>query len=161
MTKENIYSEIESKCKLALIEAGETSIELKKNLKVNYKSQNQPVTNADLKINTFLKNFLKKITPNFGWLSEESKDDMSRLKCENFWCLDPIDGTRSYIHDKPEYTISLALINKKVPILGFIYNPTTKEFFFFKKKFWFFFVTKKKLSLTKKKKVGKMFSCNK
>ena len=61
MTKENIYSEIESKCKLALIEAGETSIELKKNLKVNYKSQNQPVTNADLKINTFLKNFLKRL----------------------------------------------------------------------------------------------------
>ena len=150
MTKENIYSEIESKCKLALIEAGETSIELKKNLKVNYKSQNQPVTNADLKINTFLKNFLKKITPNFGWLSEESKDDMSRLKCENFWCLDPIDGTRSYIHDKPEYTISLALINKKVPILGFIYNPTTKEFFFSKKNFGSF-CNEKKIIVNKKK----------
>ena len=90
MTKENIYSEIESKCKLALIEAGETSIELKKILKLITNLKNQPVTNADLKINTFLKKLSKKITPNFGWLSEESKDDMSRLKCENFWCLDQL-----------------------------------------------------------------------
>ena len=66
----------------------------KKILKISYKSENQPVTNADLEINTFLKNFLKKISPNYGWLSEESIDDKSRLKFENFWCLDPIDGTK-------------------------------------------------------------------
>ena len=129
------YSEIEIKCKDALIEAGKISIKLKKNLKISYKSENQPVTNADLEINTFLKNFLKKINPNYGWLSEESIDDKSRLKFENFWCLDPIDGTRSYIYNKPEYTISLALIHKRFPILGFIYNPSTEEFFFSKKNY--------------------------
>ena len=46
-----------------------------------------------------------------------------------FWCLDPIDGTRSYIIGKPEYTISLALIKKFKPIFGIVYNPITKEYF--------------------------------
>jgi len=147
------YSEIENKCKSALIEAGKISIRLKKNLKVNYKSRNQPVTNADLEINTFLKNFLKKISPNYGWLSEESLDDKSRYECENFWCLDPIDGTRSYIYGKPEYTISLALINGQVPILGFIYNPNTEEFFFSKKNSGSF-CNEKKINVNKKRKLN-------
>ena len=56
-------------------------------------------------------------------------DDKSRFECDFFWCLDPIDGTRSYISGKPEYTISLALINNFQPILGIIYNPTTNEYF--------------------------------
>ena len=43
--------------------------------------------------------------------------------------LDPIDGTRSYINKKPEYTISIALIKKNEPILGISLNPETKEYF--------------------------------
>ena len=53
------YSEIEIKCKDALIEAGKISIKLKKNLKISYKSENQPVTNADLEIKYFFKKFFK------------------------------------------------------------------------------------------------------
>ena len=82
-----------------------------------------------LKLIIFYSIFLKKKTPNFGWLSEESLDDKSRFECDFFWCLDPIDGTRSYISGKPEYTISLALINNFQPVLGIIYNPTTNEYF--------------------------------
>ena len=101
----------------------------KKELKHWYKSKSQPVTDADIKINSYLKDFLKKVTPNFGWLSEESIDDGSRLEKGTFWCLDPIDGTRSFIAKKPEYTISLALVVKSEPIFGVIYNPRTKEMF--------------------------------
>ena len=100
-----------------------------KELKHWYKSKSQPVTDADIKINSYLKKFLKEITPNFGWLSEESIDDGSRLEKNTFWCLDPIDGTRSFIAKKPEYTISLALVVKSQPIFGVIYNPRTKELF--------------------------------
>ena len=101
-----------------------------------------------MEINTFLKNFLKKISPNYGWLSEESIDDKSRLKFENFWCLDPIDGTRSYIFNKPEYTISLALIHKRFPILGLFTIPLLRNSFS-QKKTMVLFVTKKELMLKK------------
>ena len=151
--KEINYSEIERKCKFALIEAGKISKKLKKDIKVNYKSKNQPVTNADLEINNFLKIFLQQLTPDYGWLSEESIDDKSRLKCENYWCLDPIDGTRSFIYNKPEYTISLALINQQTPILGFIYNPCTQEFFFSKKNFGSF-CNEKRIFVNNKKKIN-------
>ena len=151
--KEINYSEIERKCKFALIEAGKISKKLKKDIKVNYKSKNQPVTNADLEINNFLKIFLQQLTPDYGWLSEESIDDKSRLKCENYWCLDPIDGTRSFIYNKPEYTISLALINQQTPILGFIYNPCTQEFFFSKKDFGSF-CNEKRIFVNNKKKIN-------
>ena len=157
LTKENNYSEIERKCKFALIEAGKISKKLKKDIKVNYKSKNQPVTNADLEINNFLKNFFKTINSRLWLVIRRIKDDKSRLKCENYWCLDPIDGTRSFIYNKPEYTISLALINQQTPILGFIYNPCNERIFFSKKNFGSF-CNEKRIFVNNKKK--KMFSCN-
>ena len=129
MKKTIVSDELKKNCKFAVIEAGKIALSLQKKIKVKYKSENQPVTNADIEINNFLLDFFKEKTPNFGWLSEESLDDNSRFETDFFWCLDPIDGTRSYILGKPEYTISLALINNFKPIMGIIYNPTTNEFF--------------------------------
>tara|TARA_B100001027_G_scaffold32663_1_gene19766 strand:- start:4657 stop:5451 length:795 start_codon:yes stop_codon:yes gene_type:complete len=129
-----IESEVEKLSKKALIDAANIALKYKnQKKKVCYKSESQPVTQADLEIDNFLKDYFKIKTPNYGWISEESKDDGSRYKRDFFWCLDPIDGTRSFINDKPEYTISLALIKKNIPVLGFIVNPETNEFFFAKK----------------------------
>ena len=122
----------EISCK-ALTEASKIATKLKSSIQVTYKSKSQPVTNADREINNYLKSYFKTHTPNFGWLSEESYDDKSRLKRDFFWCLDPIDGTRSYINKKPEYTISLALIQKSQPVIGHILNPETKEYFYAEK----------------------------
>ncbi|MAI28896.1 MAG: 3'(2'),5'-bisphosphate nucleotidase CysQ [Pelagibacteraceae bacterium TMED124] len=130
MKNKVVSEELKKNCNYAIIEAGKIALKLQKKIKVKYKSKNQPVTNADIEINNFLFDFFKKKTPNFGWLSEESLDDKSRLESDFFWCLDPIDGTRSYILGKPEYTISLALINNSKPILGIIYNPVTNEYFY-------------------------------
>ena len=120
-------------CREAIHKAGNIAQSLKNKIKISYKSQNQPVTNADIEINKYLFDFFKKETPKFGWLSEESTDDLSRLNNDFFWCLDPIDGTRSFISGKPEYTISIALMNHSFPILGMIFNPETKEFFYAEK----------------------------
>ena len=147
--KKLFREELKKITKYAIEEAGQIALSLQTKLQIKYKSENQPVTNADIEINNFLFNFFKKNTPNFGWLSEESLDDKSRLNSEFFWCLDPIDGTRSYISGKPEYTISLALINRFEPILGMIFNPVTNEFFFAEKNFGAF-CNHSKISVTKK-----------
>ncbi len=147
--KKLFREELKKIAKYAIEEAGQIALSLQTKLQIKYKSENQPVTNADIEINNFLFNFFKKNTPNFGWLSEESLDDKSRLNSEFFWCLDPIDGTRSYISGKPEYTISLALINRFEPILGMIFNPVTNEFFFAEKNFGAF-CNHSKISVTKK-----------
>ena len=135
MIKPVSLSFVEEISKKAILHAGEIAKKYKNNISIKYKSKNQPVTNADVAIDNYLKQYFNIETPSFGWVSEETKDDKSRLSTEYFWCLDPIDGTRSYINNKPEYTISLALIKKNTPIIGYIFNPETNELFFGKKEF--------------------------
>ncbi|MEE2694968.1 MAG: 3'(2'),5'-bisphosphate nucleotidase CysQ [Pseudomonadota bacterium] len=132
MNKVSFFSFVEEISKKAIFEAGQLAKDYKKKISVRYKSKNQPVTNADIAIDNFLKSFFKDQTPSIGWVSEETKDNKSRFSSDLFWCLDPIDGTRSYINGKPEYTISLALIKRNKPIIGYILNPETEEFFFAK-----------------------------
>merc|ERR1711991_705881 len=117
----------------ALNEASKIATKLKNSIQVTYKSKSQPVTNADREINNYLKSYFKTHTPNFGWLSEESYDDKSRLNRDFFWCLDPIDGTRSYINKKPEYTISLALIQKVNQLSGTFLIQKLKNIFMLKR----------------------------
>ena len=64
----------EISCK-ALKEASKIATTLKNNIQVTYKSESQPVTNADKEIDDYLKTYFKTHTPDFGWLSEESQDD--------------------------------------------------------------------------------------
>ena len=148
MIKPISLSFIEEISKKAILHAGEIAKKYKKSISIKYKSKNQPVTNADVAIDDYLKEFFKLETPSFGWVSEETKDDKSRLSSEYFWCLDPIDGARSYINNKPEYTISLALLKKNTPIIGYILNPETDELFFGKKKFGAF-CNDRKIQVTK------------
>ena len=150
--KKNLDDELKKFCEFAIIKAGTIAVNLQKNLKVSYKSKNQPVTNADIEIDQFLFSFFQQKTPSFGWLSEESVDNNSRQRSDFFWCLDPIDGTRSFISGKPEYTISLALINKTEPIFGIIFNPATQEFFSAEKEKGAF-CNKKKIRVKKNKKI--------
>ncbi len=143
---------IEKISKKAILKAGMIAKDYKKKISVKYKSKDQPVTNADIAIDDYLKNFFSTETPNFGWVSEETKDDKSRLSSDYFWCLDPIDGTRSYINNKPEYTISLALVKNNRPIIGYILNPETNELFFGKKNCGAF-CNEKKITVSKKEEV--------
>ncbi len=55
-----VSDELKQDCKVAIIEAGKIALELQKKIEVKYKAKNQPVTNADIEINNFLLDFLKK-----------------------------------------------------------------------------------------------------
>ena len=67
MKKKSVSDELQQNCKFAIIEAGKIALDLQKKIKVQYKSKNQPVTNADIEINNFLFDFLKKKNPQL-WL---------------------------------------------------------------------------------------------
>lgn len=96
---------------------------------VNRKSNNDLVTQADLLVNDILKKHLTNLVPDAGWFSEESADDHERLQCERVWIVDPIDGTKEFVHGRSEYVISVALIDKGLPVLAAIFNPETDELF--------------------------------
>ena len=94
-----------------------------------YKTNEDPVTTADLKADSILREGLIKNFPDTGWLSEETRDDRSRLGKELVWVVDPIDGTKEYVSGIPEYAVSVALVKHEQPILSAVYNPAKEELF--------------------------------
>ncbi len=92
--------------------------------KLWYKGHSSPVTEADIALDTFLKNRLSDLLPQAGWLSEETADDPARLGRSYVWIVDPIDGTRAFASGHPDWAISIALVRDGKPVLGVLYAPT-------------------------------------
>ncbi len=88
-----------------------------------------PVTEADIAVNELLHRRLGTARPSYGWLSEETEDDSSRLTQTHVWVVDPIDGTRAFAKGKPHFVISVALVEEGRPVLGVLFNPAMNEFF--------------------------------
>jgi myo-inositol-1(or 4)-monophosphatase len=97
--------------------------------RVTHKTPDQPLTEADLAADAALKRLLLANRLLYGWLSEETADNASRLQRSHVWIVDPIDGTRSYIEGYPEFAISIGLAVDHEAVLGVVYNPATDEMF--------------------------------
>jgi myo-inositol-1(or 4)-monophosphatase len=93
------------------------------------KEQNSPVSEVDIAVNRLLRERLNAIVPGAGWLSEESDDDPARLDASRVWIVDPIDGTRSFINGRPDWTISVALVEARRPVVAALFAPVSGEFF--------------------------------
>jgi myo-inositol-1(or 4)-monophosphatase len=86
-----------------------------------------PLTDADLAANRILVEALTEAFPEDGLLSEESRDDRSRLHRARVWIIDPLDGTREFTLGLPEFVVSVGLVHEGQPILGVLCNPVTGE----------------------------------
>jgi myo-inositol-1(or 4)-monophosphatase len=93
------------------------------------KEHNSPVSEVDIAINQLLHERLAVIAPDAGWLSEETEDNPARLKAPRVWIVDPIDGTRSFIAGRPDWAISVALIEGRRPVAAALYVPVSEELF--------------------------------
>jgi len=93
------------------------------------KEDSSPVTEADIAVNDFLEETLRAARPNYGWLSEETKDDNSRHACPRSFVVDPIDGTRAFIDRTPNFTVCVAIIEKGKSIAGVVFNPLKDELY--------------------------------
>jgi len=112
-------------------EAGALALSLfRTELKNWTKGASSPVSEADIAVNDLLERRLRSATPEYGWLSEESADDLSRLGKHLVWIVDPIDGTRGYLAGKEDWCVSVALVENEQPVLAAVFAPATDEFFF-------------------------------
>lgn len=91
------------------------------------KSPNNPVSEADIAVDTFLKRELGALLPAAGWLSEETADDPARLGCDLIWLVDPVDGTRDFIRGRSGWAVSVALISAGRPLIGILSAPARGE----------------------------------
>ena len=109
-------------------EAGDAILEIyQRDFDTHTKKDNSPITEGDLKSNEIIKKILSETEHMI--LSEEEDDDLSRLSENMIWIVDPLDGTSDFIDKTGEFTIMIALIKNKKPILGVIGWPTEKTFF--------------------------------
>ena len=112
-------------------EAGNIALELrKKGLKKEIKSDNTPVTNGDIEVNNILTKKISSLTPQIPIISEEISSNKKDKNLENFWLIDPIDGTASYINNRDEFTLKAALIINKKPLIGIINAPGKNRLFY-------------------------------
>jgi myo-inositol-1(or 4)-monophosphatase len=93
------------------------------------KSRGEPVTEADLAIDHFLRGRLEGARPDYGWLSEETGRDPARAGAERQFIVDPIDGTTAFLKERPHFSISVAVAEGGRAVAGVVYNPITEEFF--------------------------------
>ena len=96
---------------------------------VEEKSDDNPVTSADLAADTELRKRFARRFPNDGWLSEETVDSRERLNRERVWVVDPLDGTKEFVKGFPEFAISIALVEGREPRIAAVYNPARKDLF--------------------------------
>lgn len=87
------------------------------------------LTEADIEIDRYLNLTLLSQTPDYGWVSEEDSED-NYVGKERVWVVDPIDGTKGFIKQNEMFSISIALLEHGVPVIGVVYNPMRNQMFY-------------------------------
>lgn len=115
----------------AAIEAGKEILTIyDTNFEVEQKADFSPLTEADKKAHLKIVEHLT-ITQ-LPILSEEGKEIPynERKNWNQFWMVDPLDGTKEFVKRNGEFTVNIALIENGKTILGVIYVPVTKALYF-------------------------------
>jgi myo-inositol-1(or 4)-monophosphatase len=91
------------------------------------KTPGNPVSEADLEVDRFLKRELGRLLPAAAWLSEETADDTARTASGLIWLVDPIDGTRDFVRGRSGWAVSVALVSGGKPLVGMLMAPARGE----------------------------------
>ena len=93
-------------------------------LDVSHKSDDSPVTAADLAAHRIILQGLQALTPEVPVLSEEDPPGWEvRQQWQRYWLVDPLDGTKEFLKRNGEFTVNIALIEQGKPVLGVVYAP--------------------------------------
>lgn len=92
---------------------------------VTVKEDDTPLTQADLAADHIISTQLNALSQHYPVLSEESvvTDFAERQNWSHYWLVDPLDGTREFIHRTDDFTVNIALIVAQKPILGVVHAP--------------------------------------
>ena len=98
-------------------------------LQVSSKGPSDFVTNSDKKVEKILIEELTKSRNKFSIISEEIGEVKNSDK-DNYWLIDPIDGTSNFLHGIPHFAISIALKSNKEIVSGLVFDPIKNEMFY-------------------------------
>ena len=87
------------------------------------KSEDNPLTLADLEADRCIERHLEMAFPSDAILSEEKRDSPERLGNDRVWIVDPMDGTHEFVRRVPEFAVSIALCEGGEPVVAVVHNP--------------------------------------
>lgn len=96
---------------------------------VKLKSDDSPVTAADEAADKLIFAGLRAAFPDIAIVTEEQSDSHS-ISADRFFIVDPLDGTKEFVHRRGDFTVNIALIENGVPVLGVVYAPARQRLFY-------------------------------
>lgn len=127
----NSYNEDMELLKSTLIKAADIAMHyFKKPVKQWMKTDNSPVSEADIKVNEYLQKTLLEQRPYYGWISEESDDNSLLNKKSINFIVDPIDGTRGFLIHDLYWCIGIAIEQNNEIVASAIICPAIGEFYY-------------------------------
>jgi len=95
---------------------------------ITYKNDHSPLTEADHASHTLICDRLTNLKPTLPVLSEESNKEevRERLTWQQYWLVDPLDGTKEFIKRNGEFTVNIALIKKSRAVMGVVVAPALR-----------------------------------
>jgi len=96
------------------------------------KSDDSPVTSADLAAHTLIAKRLEQLTPEIPLLSEEDAAIPLSSRCQwsRYWLVDPLDGTQEFVAESDDFATLIALVEDHQPVLGVVYAPVSRVTYF-------------------------------
>ena len=105
-------------------EAGRSILDVyAEGVEVERKDGHEPVTIADRRADALIRRGLIDAFPADGLLSEETPDDLERLTRRRLWLVDPLDGTKQFIKNIPEFSVMIGLAVEGHAVLGVVHMP--------------------------------------
>ncbi|MHC9510129.1 3'(2'),5'-bisphosphate nucleotidase CysQ [Kangiella sp. M94] len=121
-----LQQEFINKINKIAIDAGKKIMVIyEKDFDIYEKTDQSPLTEADLASHHHIINELARLDTGFPVLSEEAADIAwnERQSWQTYWLIDPLDGTKEFIKKNGEFTVNIALVHKNEPVLGVVYAP--------------------------------------
>jgi len=121
-------------CLKAAFQAGAAVLKIynEEDFDIEMKGDNSPLTRADIASHGKISEVLRHEFPDMPIMSEEGKDIPyeTRAGWEEYFCVDPLDGTKEFIKRNGEFTINIAYMKNRNPAIGIIYVPVKDILYF-------------------------------
>ena len=125
------YEKLEQVMRRLALEAGDRIMEIYNadDFDIKVKSDDSPVTEADEAADALISEGLRKAFPDVALVTEEQAGSHTQT-VDTFLIVDPLDGTKEFIHRRGDFTVNIAYVENGIPVRGVVYAPAKKRMFF-------------------------------
>ncbi|NOR61384.1 MAG: 3'(2'),5'-bisphosphate nucleotidase CysQ [Rhodobacteraceae bacterium] len=124
-------TEIVKTIRALALEAGDKIMEIyaRDDFGVRTKADDSPVTEADEAADAMISAGLRAAFPEIALVTEEQSDSHN-VSADRFFIVDPLDGTKEFVHRRGDFTVNIALVENGTPVLGVVFAPAKKRLFY-------------------------------